>query len=133
MKKFFLLVPTLIAILLLSGCNTKAKVASDNLSKAADNFEVFRRVVFLNVMHDTYILSVEGYCSIGIDSMDDQMYVVCKTGPDELFKHYLGRTETVTYFVQQLDPLGVSEYHHRIIFRPDVILPTLEVDSQLLN
>lgn len=50
------------AIALTTGCSD-ANVALRKLSKAADNFEVNRRIVFYNRITDTYLLSIEGICS----------------------------------------------------------------------
>ena len=63
MKKLAL---TLIAVATvgLTGCQGDAQIASSNLSKAADQFEVNRRVVFYNGITGEYILTVEGLCSI---------------------------------------------------------------------
>ncbi len=47
-----------------SGCDTDADVASQNLSKAADQFEIVRRIIFLNGITDKYIMAIEGRCSI---------------------------------------------------------------------
>ena len=44
----------------LTSCINDAQIASNNLSRAADNFEIMRRVVFLNGITDTYLLSIEG-------------------------------------------------------------------------
>lgn len=44
--------------LTLGACSTDADVASENLSKAADQFEILRRIVFLNGITDEYIPSV---------------------------------------------------------------------------
>lgn len=46
------------------GCSD-AKIASSNLSKAAENFELNRRIVFYNGITGEYMLSIEGLCSIG--------------------------------------------------------------------
>ena len=51
-------------LLFLAGCQRDAQVASWNLSKAADNFEINRRVVFYNGITDSYMLTIEGRCSI---------------------------------------------------------------------
>ena len=45
-----------------AACND-AQIASSNLSRAADNFEIMRRVVFLNGITDTYLR---------IDLLDDR-------------------------------------------------------------
>lgn len=55
------LVPAL-AVLALAGCSSDADVASDNLSKAAEQFEVNRRIVFFNGITDKYLLTIEGRC-----------------------------------------------------------------------
>lgn len=47
----------------LAACDRPADVASRNLSQAADNFEINRRVVFYNGITGDYILSIEGLCA----------------------------------------------------------------------
>ena len=47
------------AAILLAGCDD-AYVASQNLSKAAVNFEIDRRVIFYNGITDSYMLTIEG-------------------------------------------------------------------------
>ena len=114
-----------VATLLLAGCTSDANRASYNLSKAADQFEIERRVVFLNGITDTYLLSVEGLCSI--EEVEAQLEVTCKIGPDEYKKHYLGLSDNVSYFVEQMDPVDVSLYHYRVIFKPENIIPDIDV------
>lgn len=108
------------------GCDD-ASVASQNLSKAADMFELNRRVVFYNGITSEYILVIEGRLSICKDGMDNQLEVTCKTGPTEYKKHYLGISDNVTYFSEQLESASVSVYHYRVIFKPSTILPNIEV------
>ena len=107
-----------------SGCDD-ADIASHNLSKAADNFEVLRRIVFYNGITDTYILTIEGRCSIK-DSMG-QLEVTCKTGHDTYKKHFLGLSDNVTYFAEQLDSKNVSPNHYRVTFKPRTIAPSIDV------
>lgn len=64
MKNFLIGASLLALSLSLSAC-TDADIASSNLSKAADNFEVNRRVVFYNGITGEYMLSIEGLCSLG--------------------------------------------------------------------
>jgi hypothetical protein len=114
-------------VLLLAGCSTDADVASENLSLAAEQFEIDRRVVFFNGITDTYLLSIEGRCSI--EDQVNQLEVTCKTGPEDFKKHFLGLSDNVTYFVEQLEGANVSEFHYRVIFKPSVIVP--DVDTEL--
>ena len=78
MSKFwrFLVIPFL--ALALVGCEDDAQVASRNVSKAADNFEVMRRVVFMNGITDQYLLEIVGRCSI--EDQKNQLEVICKVG-----------------------------------------------------
>lgn len=108
--------------------NQSADVASENLSTAADNFELERRVIFYNGITDTYMLEIEGRCSLGNFDGPGQLTVTCKVGGDQYKKHFLGLSDNVTYFVEQLGSADVSEYHYRVRFRPQTILPDVEVD-----
>ena len=113
--------------LLLSGCQSEdAVVASYNLSKAADMFEIDRRIVFYNGITGGDILVMEGKCSI-----EDQLYqleVTCKTGPKTYKKHFLGLSDNVTYFAEQVDGVGVSTYHTRVVWKPQSIIPNIDVE-----
>lgn len=51
----------IILAILLTGCSD-ADIASQNISKAADNFEISRRIVFYNGITGEYMLSIEGAC-----------------------------------------------------------------------
>lgn len=109
----------------LAAC-TDADVASRNLSKAADMFEVNRRVVFYNGITGDYMLSIEGLCSLGNADSARQLTVTCKVGPAAYKKHFLGLSDNVTYFVEQLESRDVSTYHYRVIFKPQTILPDID-------
>jgi hypothetical protein len=119
----------LVGVLATTGCDSAASTASYNTSQAADNFEVNRRVVMFNGITDKYLLVIEGRLSITADTVDDQLEVIVKTGPNEYKKHFLGLSDNVSYFVEQLDPSPASEYHYRVFFRPQQIVP--DVDLQV--
>ena len=126
MKKFFSLVLCgLVMGLSVSGCQTDAQVASYNLSKDAEMFQISRRVVFFNGITDTYMLTIEGLCSI--EDQSNQLEVTCKTGPGVYKKHFLGLSDNVTYFVEQLEAKDVSTYHYKVIFKPQTIIPDIDV------
>lgn len=124
-----------LAMVMLMGCVPEADIASSNLSKAADNFEISRRVVFYNGITDTYMLTVEGLCSLGNNDSQGQLTITCKTGPSEFKKHFLGLSDNVTYFVEQLEGANVSGFHYRVVFRPQTIIPDidLQIDTQELT
>jgi hypothetical protein len=116
-----------IGTLAVSGCSSDADVASKNLSKAADQFEVARRVVFYNGITGEYILTVEGLCSLGNWDKQRELSVTCKTGPSTYKKHFLGLSDNVTYFAEQLEPSNASVYRYRVMFKPKSIIPDVEI------
>ena len=136
MKKIITSVALAIAMAFtLSGCwgDDDATVVSENISKAADNFEVERRVVMLNGITDEYLLVIEGRCNI-VDE-GHQLEVTCKVedgeGWDKYKKHFLGLSDNVTYFVEQGDPVTTSAYHYRVTFKPQTILPDIDARGSL--
>ena len=107
-------------------CVDDATVASQNLSKDADMFRINRRVVFYNGITNEYILSVEGRCSINVDGVDKQLELTCKTGENQYKKHFLGLSDNVTYFAEQLEATPADIYHYKVIFKPASIIPNVE-------
>lgn len=114
-----------------AGCGSDASVASHNLSKAADMFEIDRRIVFYNGVTGDYILSIEGRCSINKDNRDAQLEVTCKTGQNEFKKHFLGISDNVTYFAEQLQARQASVFHYRVIFKPQTIVPNVDLETSV--
>ena len=117
---------TLAALAALAGCSD-ADVASANLSKAADQFEITRRIVFYNGITGDYMLTVEGLCSLGNRDKSRELSITCKVGPSSYKKHFLGLSDNVTYFVEQLEAKPASVYHYRVVFKPSVIIPEIEI------
>ena len=123
-----LIVGSLMAAAFLTGCQDQAQIASHNLSRAADNFEINRRIVFFNGITDSYLLSIEGRCSFEVEGGNVKVAVTCKVGSNEFKKHTLGLSDNVSFFSEQLESANVSAYHYRVVFRPQSILP--DVDFQ---
>ena len=124
MKKLTLLwvVVGIVIVFLVGGCSSDADVASANLSKAADMFEVYRRIVFYNGITGDYILVIEGRCSLGNYDPSGELSVTCKTGQDTYTKSFLGLSDNVTYFAEQLESVPTDAYRYRVIFKPEEIV-----------
>lgn len=120
MKKLIVIIVAFAAFGI-AACDSAADVTSQNLSQAAENFEIQRRIVFYNGITDSYALSIEGRCSI--EDYTTQLAVTCKVSDTEYLKHYLGRSDNMTYFVEQMQGADVSEYQYRVFFRPTQIVP----------
>ncbi len=106
-----------------SACDDDADVASDNLSKAADNFEIQRRVIVINTIDNSTLLLIEGRCSIKDEN--GQLEVTCKSGRD-FIKNFVGLSPHVTYLVEQLVGVNVSVDHYRRSVKPEAVIPDFQ-------
>jgi hypothetical protein len=109
----------------LTACSDDSVIVDENMDRSANNFEIPRRVVFFNGITDKYLLTIEGMCSITDEG--NQLEVICKTGPDEFKKQFLGLSDNVTYFVEQMDSVKADAYHYRVTFKPEQILPEFDL------
>jgi hypothetical protein len=126
MKKFiFAIFLAIVSMVFIMGCSDDATVARSNLERAEQNFQVYRRCVFYNVITGQYIMSIEGMLAIIVDS-DHDLVVTVKTQDGLYLKHYFGHADNVTYFSEALAPNAVSDKSYKIIFKPSTIIPTIE-------
>ena len=119
----------IMVLFVLSACSSNADIASYNMSKAAEQFEIERRIVFYNGITADYILIIQGRCAI--KDQNNQLEVICRTGVSSYKKHFLGLSDNVTYFAEQMEGAGVSVYHYRVIFKPQTIVPDIEFKGSL--
>ena len=127
-KRIAVLVAALALALGVAACGEdKADVASHNLSKAADNFEIDRQVTFINNVTGDTILEIAGRCNIEAEAA--QLEVTCKDNEDEYRKHFLGLNDTTSYVVEQTAPADVSEARYRVTFAPQQLIPDIDFQS----
>ena len=133
MKKLLFVLVLIFAIFLLQGCNSAADVASRNLSVDADNFKINRKIVFYNGITDSHILTIEGLCSLGNHDDEKEVTITCKVGQEgenSIYKkHFLGLSDNVTYFVEQIDAQPENTYHYSVILRPETLLPNIKLQT----
>lgn len=123
-----------LAALTFAGCASQAETVSENISTAADNFEIDRKITFLNGVTGGTPLIIEGKCSIEADAADAQLEVTCKvddTGEDDTdyYKHFLGLSDNMSYIVEQTEGADVDPYHHRVIIRPETLIPDFDLET----
>lgn len=111
-----------------NGCTSDAQTVSENLSTAADQFEIQRKIVGINGITDKPAFVVEGRCSITDEAR--QLEVTCKHGDDDYRKHFVGLSDNVFYVATQLDGVDASEYHTRIIIKPESIVPDFDLETK---
>jgi hypothetical protein len=100
-------------------------VVNRNISQDADNFKVPRRIIFINGITDKYLLTVEGFCSV--DSGNPAQLTVTCAKDGGYIRDYLGRSDNVTWTVEQLDPARVSPNFYKVTFKPESIIPDPEL------
>lgn len=122
MKKIFAL---MIALACLVGCLascTAAESVNHNLSQAADNFEVVRKITVYNARTDMIVMEMEGLMSLSNNSTSE-LVVTCKVGEDEYKKNYVYLNDYVIYVVEDITGTVTDPYHYKIHFYtalPDV-------------
>lgn len=119
-----LLVVAVVALTGLGACTTDADVVNRNITQEADNFNIVRRIVFFNGITDTYLLEVTGRCSI--TDAGGQLEVLCRRD-DGYVKHFLGLSDNVSYFAEQVQVADVNANFYQVTFKPSVIIPDIEI------
>lgn len=128
-KKAIAIVSAAAAALVITGCESAADRANRNLSAAAENFEVPRRIVGINAITDTVLFSVEGYCSYEISSDAYEAVCLVDRASGEIERTTLGRADNVTLVSTQLSGVKVDMFRPRVIFRPETIVPNFDLST----
>lgn len=84
-------------------------------------------MVFYNGITGEYMLSIEGLCSKGNGDTRSMVTITCKTAPGVFKKHYLGLSDNITYFMEQLEPLPAGTNYYVVNFKPSVIVPDIRL------
>lgn len=113
----------------LAGCTSKADTVSANLSKDADSFKIEREIVFYNGITGEYVADVTGRCSIGNSDPAGELSYTCEVGKDTYIKNFLGLSDNVTWFALQVAPYPEDPYHYKVIFKPEEIIPNIDVQT----
>lgn len=116
--------------LVLTGCTSAADTANENLSKAAENFEVPRRIVGINGITDKVLFSVEGFCSYETNGDTFEAICLVERNPNKVERVTLGLSDNVTFVSTQLGAVGVDLFRPRVIFRPEAIVPNFDLSTR---
>lgn len=134
MNKIYTILATSVFALALTGCSDDATVARRNMTKAADNFELMRRIVFYNVRLGQNVVTVEGKCSI--EYGNSRTEYICKVGDGKYIRNFLSDSNDIVAIVEQMDPVPVNVYHFRRTFKPQTIIPDIDFrgsSGELMN
>jgi len=109
-----------------AACTSDADRASENISTAAEAFEVQRTLVATNGITGEVMLFVEGRCSFEYPSKS-RIDVTCKYGPKEYRRHTYIKGDQDQVVISQEAAIDVSEYNSRIIIKPQNLLPEFDI------
>ena len=114
MKRFICICISLIAISVFASCSAADNV-NHNLSQAADNFQVVRKITVYNARTDLIVMEMEGYMSLS-NTDTNELVVTCKTGAKEYKKNYVYLNEYVIYVVEDITGTHTDPYHYKVKF-----------------
>lgn len=109
----------------MAGCST-ADTVNANLSKDANEFNVYRRITVTNARTDTIMLQAEGYMALGNNS-SNELVVTIKTGEEQYYKDYIYLNDWTCYVMEQTEPKGTDKYHYELVFYPERLIPEIEI------
>lgn len=115
MKKIFALIIALVVICYCFASCTAADNVNHNLSQAADNFQVLRKITVYNARTDLIVMEMEGYMSLS-NSASSELVVTCMTGPNEYKKNYIYLNDYVIYVVEDISGTATDPYHYKVHF-----------------
>ena len=121
-KKVLALLLSVSTIFAFSGCSEASKV-SHNLSLEADNFNDVLQVTVINCLQGDVLFQMTGKMSITADTSDNQLEVVVEDEKGEYKKHFIGLSDNVTYFVEDITAGDVSKYKYTLNFNPEMWIP----------
>jgi Cu/Ag efflux pump CusA len=110
----------------LAACGTEADTVNHNLDKDAETFKIDRRIQFVNGITGQILLTIEGRCSN--EYSGPKVDVTCKVDGKYL-RHTFTKADNVFAVSQQLEAAEVDPNHYKFVFRPQTILPDVDVQT----
>lgn len=126
MKKMILIAMLVLVGVVLGGCVRTSTTVNHNLSKDADEFNLYRKITVTNARTDTIMLQAEGYMSLSNNSANE-LVVTIKTGENTYYKDYIYLNDWTCYVMEQTEPTGTDKYHYQLVFYPERIVPDVEI------
>ncbi len=124
MKKVIVLILIICFICLsCAGCATEANRVNENLTKEAEDFNIYRRVTVINCIQGDTLFEIEGLMNIKADTADNQLELIVEVSDGKYKKHFIGLSDNVTYTVEDISGAEVSKYHYEINYNPKMWLP----------
>lgn len=122
MKKFLSITLTILILLSFVGCEERqAEITAYNVSLAADNFGVTRRLSVINLRSDTPVFELVGVFSLQDES--NRLVITCRTGDNEYKKHFISKGEWIFWCVEDISGADVNSFRYEVNFLPETLIP----------
>lgn len=119
MKKFILVIMIFAVLFVLCGCREADRV-SHNISQQADNFNVCREIVVVNIRDNTVLYTLTGYFSLQ-NNNTNELVVISEVAPGQYKKDFIYLSEWTTYVCTDLSGANVDQYHYELNILPQMI------------
>jgi len=128
-KILYLVLGAAMMLCSLTGCSweDEADVASYNISKEADNFNIYRKVTVINNQSDETMLEFEGWCSIENNMDKNRLEITYRVGEGQYYKDFVGLNDRTTYVITQLNGANVDKYHYEWLYHSQGDLIPIEI------
>ena len=119
MKRIFVLL-LIVLVLFFAGCETEATRVSYNVSKEADNFNVCREIIVVNVRDNTVLYTLRGYFSLKNEG-SNELCVISEVGDGVYKKDFIYLSEWTTYVCTDLTGAKVDRFHYELNILPQMV------------
>lgn len=119
MKKMIFVFLMIALLLTLCGCREADRVSS-NISQQADNFNVCREIIVVNVRDNTILYTLTGYFSLK-NNDSHELEVISEVSPGLYKKDFIYLSEWTTYVCTDLSGAQVDQYHYELNILPQMI------------
>lgn len=119
----------------LAGCATAvtpdngesdADKAQYNIMMDAEEFKVQRTIIAQSGIDGEIFMMAEGRCSFEYPS-DNRVDIICKVADDAYKRDTMILGDQDRVYIAQEEPIDVSVYHTRVIFKPESVLPEFDI------
>lgn len=122
MKKIISIIGVIYLIMILVFCPaacSPAEQASYQVSKAADEFNVLRRITVINTRDNAVLYEITGYSSIQGSTTGGELTFISKIGENTYKKDFIYINDWVTYIVEDISGAEITDpYYYDISILP---------------
>lgn len=55
--------------------------------------------------------------------------MTCRVNQNTYKKHFLGLSDNVTFFAEQIESANADPFHYKVVFKPAVIIPDIDLKN----